>query len=142
MSEPGKGKPVDPLDAVCKKYKDCQKCAREEFGQDCIGEFVQYNYGQESGEKICKGAPGTCGRKICECDLQFAKAHVSQTSAFDSENHLFWSNSNWDPETDCTHPIGSAVPKCCGKPNGPSFLFNSLGSKCCMNGELSDCLSG
>ena len=33
MSGMGKGKPVDELDALCKRYKDCQKCARKIFGE-------------------------------------------------------------------------------------------------------------
>ena len=44
MSDPGYGKPVDDLDAVCKKYKDCVKCAKQEFGEMCIGEFVRVSY--------------------------------------------------------------------------------------------------
>jgi len=141
MSDPGKGQPVDSLDAVCKKYKDCQKCAREEFGDMCIGEFVQYSYGTQGGEKVCQGSPGTCDRKLCECDLQFAKDHVSQTSAYDAAKHLFYGNG-WNPDTDCNHPTGSATPKCCGKDNGPSFIFNAAGTQCCTNGELTDCFSG
>ena len=46
MSDPGYGPPVDRLDSVCKQYKDCNKCARERFGESCIGELVQYRYGQ------------------------------------------------------------------------------------------------
>ena len=46
MSDPGYGPPVGRLDSVCKQYKDCNKCARERFGESCIGELVQYRYGQ------------------------------------------------------------------------------------------------
>ena len=42
MSEQGKGAPVDELDAVCKRYKDCLKCASQKHGQDCLPEFVKY----------------------------------------------------------------------------------------------------
>ena len=41
MSDPGYGPPVDALDAVCKRYKDCVKCARMAHGEMCIGEFVK-----------------------------------------------------------------------------------------------------
>merc|ERR1712141_207489 len=37
MSDPGHGPPVDSLDAVCKAYKDCVKCAKMEHGDACIG---------------------------------------------------------------------------------------------------------
>ena len=33
MSDPGFGRPVDPLDAICKQYKDCQKCVKQQFGE-------------------------------------------------------------------------------------------------------------
>ena len=46
MSDPGFGPPVDKLDSVCKQYKDCNKCAREKFGESCIGELVEYRYGE------------------------------------------------------------------------------------------------
>merc|ERR1712050_266818 len=42
MSEQGKGAPVDALDTVCKRYKDCLKCASQSHGQDCLPEFVRY----------------------------------------------------------------------------------------------------
>ena len=45
MSDPGFGPPVDRLDGVCKQYKDCNKCAREKFGESCVGEIVLYRYG-------------------------------------------------------------------------------------------------
>ena len=76
MSDPGLGPPVDEQDGSCKKYKDCQKCAKQRFGNECIGEFVKYKYGQTGGEKICENNVDTCKRAICECDLQFAKNHV------------------------------------------------------------------
>ena len=55
MSDPGHGPPVDALDTVCKAYKDCVKCARMEYGDMCIGEFVKYKYGYKNGEAVCRG---------------------------------------------------------------------------------------
>ena len=52
MSDPGHGPPVDALDTVCKAYKDCVKCARMEYGEMCIGEFVQYR--SELEKKLMK----------------------------------------------------------------------------------------
>ena len=43
MSEMGHGKPVDGLDSVCRKYKECLKCARKKHGESCIGEFTKVN---------------------------------------------------------------------------------------------------
>ena len=44
MSDPGHGPPVDALDSVCKRYKDCVKCAKMTHGDMCIGEFVKVRY--------------------------------------------------------------------------------------------------
>ena len=54
MSDPGFGPPVDRLDSVCKQYKDCNKCAREKFGDTCIGEIVQYRYGPNVSSRSSK----------------------------------------------------------------------------------------
>ena len=50
----GFGRPVDELDSVCKAYKDCLKCARREFGDMCIGEFVKYDYRIKNNQVKCK----------------------------------------------------------------------------------------
>ena len=103
MSDPGHGPPVDALDTVCKAYKDCQKCARMEHGDTCIGEFVRYKYGEKNGDKFCKDTAGSCDRALCECDLAFAKAHVSKAHVFTTDYHLFWSTlpNGWDPKDNC-----------------------------------------
>lgn len=73
MSDPGYGPPVDPLDKVCKAYKDCVLCAKREFGQECIGEFVKYKFGYDQSGPVCKNKPNTCDRALCECDRMFAR---------------------------------------------------------------------
>ena len=51
---------------------------RQEFGDDCIGEFVKYQWGVRKGEVTCRDQPGTCKRNLCECDLDFAKKMPTQ----------------------------------------------------------------
>ena len=51
---------------------------RQEFGDDCIGEFVKYQWGIRKGEVTCRDQPGTCKRNLCECDLDFAKKMPTQ----------------------------------------------------------------
>ena len=46
MSKTGHGKPIDILDHFCKEYKDCQRCARKTFGDECI-EDVKYDLALE-----------------------------------------------------------------------------------------------
>lgn len=140
MSDPGHGPPVDGLDAVCKAYKDCQKCARQTHGDMCIGEFVRYKYGEKNGDKFCKDAPGSCGRNLCECDLQFAKQHVSKAHLFKQDYHMFWSTlpTGWDPEDSCPRGgSGPYDPQCCGNPAGPYVLYNAAVKKCCADGSVS-----
>jgi hypothetical protein len=76
MSDPGHGPPVDPLDSVCKAYKDCVKCAKMTHGSTCIGEFVTYDYSYENNQAQCNDDVNTCGRALCECDLMLAQQHV------------------------------------------------------------------
>lgn len=134
MSDPGHGPPVDSLDAVCKDYKDCQKCARRTHGDMCIAEFVEYKYGESNNDKICKDAAGSCSRALCECDLAYAKTHVSHTNVFNTDYHLFWSTlpNGWDPEYNCPR-IGGGLsdPQCCGNQDGAYVLFNAVNHVCC-----------
>ena len=44
MPESGFGRPVDPLDHACKKYRDCIKCAKMTHGEMCIGESVMVRF--------------------------------------------------------------------------------------------------
>ena len=138
MSDMGLGRPVDALDMVCKTYKNCQKCVRDKFGDDCIGEFVRYKYGEKQGDKFCKDAPNTCDRALCECDLAFAKAHVSKIEHFNTDYHQFWSTlpERWVPEDKCQRGSGPYEPECCGVPTGPYVLFNGLNQQCCADGTV------
>jgi hypothetical protein len=121
MSDPGHGPPVDALDTVCKAYKDCVKCARMEFGEMCIGEFVKYKYGYKNGDAVCRDDAGTCDRALCECDAKFAREHVGSKDVFDVKYHMFWSTTNnypmWDPKNDSsacpTGGAGAYDPQCC-----------------------------
>ena len=144
MSDPGYGPPVDPLDAVCKAYKDCQRCARGAHGDTCIGEFIKYKYGYKNGDAICKDQPGTCGRSLCECDAMFARQHAPVTDHFKVQYHMFWSTTYdypmWDPKNDDSQcPRGGGgdyEPECCGGRTTPFILFNTVNKKCCPGGKV------
>jgi hypothetical protein len=146
MSDPGHGPPVDALDTVCKAYKDCVKCARMEFGDMCIGEFVRYKYGYKNGDAVCKDDAGTCDRALCECDAKFAREHQAETHVFSNEYHMFWSTTNgfpmWDPKnnpSNCPTGGGGAYdPQCCqnNAKTSPFLLYNAEAKKCCGNGHV------
>jgi len=147
MSDPGKGPPVDALDAVCKQYKDCLKCARMEYGEQCIGEFQRYSYkifraGPNKGEVKCNNNPKKdelqgCKRKLCECDAMFAKLHVASKDVFDNKYHMFWGQDGWDANEACPRSGNALVtPKCCGNPSKPSKLYNAEKKQCCKDGSI------
>jgi len=140
MSDPGHGPPVDALDVVCKAYKDCQQCAKAEYGEQCIGEFVKYKYGEKNGDKYCKDNQSACGRSLCECDLAFAKAHVAKAHVFNKDKHLFWSTlpGGWEPKENCPRGGGGPYdPQCCRMDvTTPFLLYNKANHECCPDGSV------
>ena len=76
MSDMGKGAPVDKIDSVCLKYKQCLKCAMNEFSESCMNELVLYGVAMNGNQQHCMDKAGTCGRKLCECDKEFARTVV------------------------------------------------------------------
>ena len=145
MSDPGHGPPIDSLDTVCKAYKDCLKCARQEHGEMCIGEWHRYKYGKGNGKVKCKDDPEAseleaCRRKICECDAQFARAHVSEAHVFDPKFHLFWTTIGWEPKDNCPRGGGGHYsPQCCGTPTSAAIIYNSAAKKCCDGNVRKEC---
>jgi len=141
MSDMGKGKPLDALDTACKAYKDCQRCAREEYGKQCIGEFVKYKYGYSNNEVICKDKGNTCKRALCECDAMFARAHVGVKDVWTTDYHGFWANNNEGFDADntdnCSAGPGSDDMQCCtnGDITSPYLWYNAYKYQCCPNGQ-------
>lgn len=70
------GRPVDRFDQLCKNYKDCQKCAKRLYGENCVGEITKYSWeyliGPRISEVSCSDPENTCERATCECDRIFA----------------------------------------------------------------------
>merc|ERR1712080_65756 len=95
MSDPGKGRPVDELDSVCKVYKDCQKCVQMKFGENCIGEMVKYKWGIKSHDVFCKDKADTCERALCECDLQFAQDMPAHRDVYTDDYHMFYTRTGF-----------------------------------------------
>lgn len=90
MSQSGHGQAIDELDATCKAYKDCQQCVIAHHGDECLGEFVFYDFSIPADEAICHDTPGTCERALCECDRQFTKAHAEKSDVYNQDfNHIF-----------------------------------------------------
>ena len=148
---PTYGAPVDELDRGCKFYRDCQRCAREHFGDTCIGEFQRYQYGEANGEKVCLAVilsfytlfkfcsddANTCKRSLCECDLAFAKWSGSAAKFYDEGYQ--WP-ANWAPEAQCSSGEGSGAVSmsCCSNEDftKPFKWFNANKGKCCLDGSV------
>ena len=83
MSGPGIGSvATDGLDASCKSYKACLKCAIDEFGDSCTREFNNYST-EESDSLRCTDSAGSCEKALCECDKHFAESHASEAENYD-----------------------------------------------------------
>ena len=95
----GKGKPVDGLDRKCMAYKNCQKCVREVHGDQCIGEFVRYNWRFVSKTQKFEGGDniGTCARDLYHCDFQFVQDTFAQQGEYNSDFNIFYTTIGFDP---------------------------------------------
>lgn len=137
MSEMGRGTPMDALDVVCRAYKECQKCARQNFGQECLGEFYSYGYTNDNTQTVCTDDANSCKRSLCECDRKFAIDHFAASAVYTDDYHRFW--GNFDSETQCIPtPGGATDPQCCTNSDytSPFILYNSYNKECCTSGEV------
>lgn len=134
LSDPGRGAPVDDLDKVCQKFKQCTKCAKEEFGEECISEMIRYQFAKSTAD--CKDKKGSCERALCECDRMFAfdLAGVDKSTVQANKFGFF---SDFDRNQDCVHTpsSGGSDRQCCWSGEGPFKNYNSNAKQCCDNGR-------
>ena len=115
LSDPGKGSPVDPLDTVCQKFKRCTKCAKEEFGEECISEMIRYKFNKS--DATCRDTSGSCPRALCECDRMFA-FDIAGVDKSTIDVNTFGFYSDFDRDTDCIRNPGSGDRQCCWSGEG------------------------
>jgi len=138
LSEMGKGAPVDALDVRCKAYKDCQKCVREQHGEQCIGEFVKYTwrYKSKTNTYECGQNENTCENDLFQCDLKLAQDTFDNMDVFNEDYHAFWSVTGFDNEDDafCSSNPGTPVDhSCCGGSGNPYWWMNENTHTCEAN---------
>lgn len=152
MSERGAGVPKDAFDKTGKEYKDCLKCAHDEFGETCIPEFMKYELQIVNGvEPKCPNKKNTCERALCECDKAYAQsaAQVLLDPSFEwsEEYHIFSSKygdkvkSNGEMDIDAIkeemcppgQSTGEVEPKCCSnaRMTKPFRMYNANKQICC-----------
>lgn len=147
-----RGPPVDPLDQMCKDYKDCLACAIEAHGDDCVPEFIEgsmksrykvaYGNKADPNNVTCKDDAGTCKRDLCECSKKLGKRIASKPwdQLYDQSNSAFY--GDFDSTTKCAkEPTGRTVdrtPKCCqdSAKEGPFSKYFAEDSQCCPSGEI------
>ena len=139
MSTMGFGAPVDKLDIACRNYKRCQACAKEQHGEQCVTEMVQYSYitmggGDEPFRHVQVSADfESCEHKIFECDHRLAVEFL-EYHEINPEFTNYKTDSNWDRSTGCKRRKNlSGIkynPMCCH--NGVYYQwYNSNTRKCC-----------
>jgi hypothetical protein len=135
MTDMGYGQPKDKIDRLCKKYKQCLNCVKDDFyGESCINEFVEYGYENE----VCVEGGGTCGRGLCECDTKFAEEYAEIYHTHDDQYHGFF--GDFRKEESCVRIPGPGgnEPECCRNEEGTSAyqIFNSATMACCKDGSI------
>jgi hypothetical protein len=159
----GNGAPVDDVDKICKRQKECYQCAKkdaQENGESCIAEETSYkfkaHYDSVTNEPVvqCTNNWGSCKRNLCECDRAFA-SRLPEASASDNG----WTGSHhahyggFDSRTNCLsriHTPGKDFQlECCGDfPDRFPYRFakDGTGKQCCnksiFNTESHDCCDG
>jgi len=130
------GKPVDNIDAGCRAYQECLKCAKEEHGDQCFPDFTGYKFDfGPDGEITCDNNRRACRRSLCECDKAFAKAQAAAAEEYNSEYNIL---EGWEPQDTCIRG-GSAFkhePACCGGNGNPFVVYNQLVKQCCTDGKV------
>ena len=96
------GKPANYLDASCRAYQECIKCAVEEYGETCfsVDNWAGYGYQYDVvGDDVqCLNKPKTCRRSICECDKMFAKMQADHFDEYDETLHIL---NGFEPQDQC-----------------------------------------
>lgn len=142
----GNGSPVDDVDKICKRHKECYQCAKRDSSDgDCLPEETGYKF-KASFDSVtttpiveCVNRVGSCQRSICECDRAFA-ARLPMASGGDNgwtgAHHAHY--GGFDSRSGCLariHPPGgSHEVQCCGEfPDRFPYRFakDGSGKQCC-----------
>ena len=159
----GKGGPVSPHDAVCKRMQLCLRCAAidgETDGYVCDPKMTSYNstIGMGPSDNINSGCSAMntneCAAHVCTCEIQLINdmleliwlGHTHDSTPRHPTNPL---GGSFDFDSECKTKPGHIEVACCGEyPHRYTFnsnsafeccdsagsLFNPLERVCCDNG--------
>jgi len=162
---PAYGKPVDEIDASCKKMSQCYQCAKMDHGEECNPTETGYKYELHQdpndptnhwknsitcldnweGKKACR-------RSICECDKKLAEDLRTNFGYWKQGHHQ--TQGDFDTaECQVNHCTGAGCNakgpvECCGSHDGPRFPFktNQGQRACCGNktydSTMQECCNG
>lgn len=139
----GVGRPVDPLDSVCKDYLGCMRCVKKQT--NCPrSDFYDYIIGDMAVE--CVDAEGSCSRNQCECDAKFYK-DVWHLAVSGLSYDFQYNGAVFDPDVKCkkldmgrmdafwTSLKQDTYAQCCGGDNKPMEQFNTFKFSCCPGSD-------
>jgi len=148
----GNGSPVDNVDKICKRQKECYQCAKKDAldnGLECVAEETSYrfkaSYDAVTGTPIvqCTNEVGSCRRNLCECDRSFAErlpAAAGGEDGWSGAHHAHY--GGFDSRTNCLARIQTPGSvefelECCGEfPDRFPYRVakdKTTGKQCCKN---------
>jgi hypothetical protein len=149
----GYGKPVDNVDASCKRQSQCYDCAQIDHGDRvCDANVMSYSYKLHSDpndptnhmkksieclDQPGKGSKGSCRRSICECDKKLSEDLREHFSEWHVGHHQ--EQGSFDSATACVIEgckngnCGGNNVECCGNlGSGVRMPYKTDGRrKCC-----------
>jgi len=144
----GGGKAVDSIDKSCMQHKQCSKCAKIDFGEECH-EYRGYSFDiSRNGSQThfsCldnpdHGIANACRRSLCECDRKFVERLDVFQDLFNPKVSQWSNHREFDREMECSSgcPLNSdgtcmKFDKCCGDYPLRKPYISGIGQKCCNN---------
>lgn len=133
LNSAGYGKPVDDIDASCKRQSQCYDCAQmDNDNVICDASTTNYNYKLHYDTKdptnhwkksiectdTRKGnGKGGCKRSVCECDKRLAEELREFFEQWNVKNHAIQGGFDWQgtcEKVQCSGPQCGHELACCG----------------------------
>jgi hypothetical protein len=149
IDQSGGGQTKDVIDSVCTANSGCRKCATLDY--NCDPNTAYAVAGQQAGKPEstrCMDPSGTCGRALCECDLQFVRDLISNRRAWNKSRHVSLSGydrsecksvsieslSGASPLSGSRSLSGTSSEACCGT-YPTRFPYSNDGTRECCGGK-------
>jgi len=155
----GHGRPLDKIDTVCQRHKNCYKCVNAIFnaGRWGIGSVTNCNPENTTYKMIldttlqtvtCPKDQTLCRKSLCECDLEFATSITGMANFDDEYNPDYLQRNGFDHVNSCpklSNGNASSELQCCGTKTSFPFVEPLSGKRneCCgsraFNNDRGEC---